>query len=576
MGGHEWVLLFYPDGKRSISETQQAPPPNDDPYAALFVALIGEGPRPQGVVHSSSGRVVRAFHRFTLVDQTGTGNRDITKGRQRDQGAVKISCARQDPNARNCHGYRKFVRRSVLENPQHGYLVDDTIVIRYEIELVVTNGGALHNRNPKANPLLSIDVSSFPTLGDQVRKLLEDDADKTDCVFEVEGEKFPAHSLIMSARSSAFRAMLRTGAEMREGSEGVVRLSDIRSPVFRLLMHFIYSDELPDGSGRGPVTDNGYRASGPGRTASTAGALTSQGVNTGRRAAGTEDESGSAPSGPTNSTPPDLDGIDLDVAMTQHLLVAADRYDLTRLRAICESRLCDMVDVETAATTLALAEQNHAHALKRACLEYTASHLAEVMQTDGYKHMEQSCPQLASELLRTVALHASQQQQAAAAAAANSPLALAGAGDIVPGFALSPAPVAVAGATGGPVGGIGAGRISTAGTAAAHHGGAAQEPVGLAGSGLPPQSLAPHHPAQTAAALAAADAATLADPVAANADEDAGHNIDAAAVDAVDADEEVVAITAGAGAGAGGAQSQPDGSTAGGRRVRRRTAHHHS
>ena len=93
---------------------------------------------------------------------------------------------------------------------------------------------------------------------------------------------------------------------------------------------------------------------------------------------------------------------------------------------------------------------------------------------------------------------------------------------------------------------------------------------------MPPQSLAPHHPAQTAAALAAADAATLADPDVANADEDAGHNNDAAAVDAVDADEEVVAITAGAGAGAGGAQSQPDGSTAGGRRVRRRTAHHHS
>ena len=263
VGGHEWVLLFYPDGKRSISETQQAPPPNDDPYAALFVALIGEGPRPQGVVHSSSGRVVRAFHRFTLVDQTGTGNRDITKGRQRDQGAVKISCARQDPNARNCHGYRKFVRRSVLENPQNGYLVDDTIVIRYEIELVVTNGGALHRIN-KANPLMSIDVSSFPTLGDEVRKLLTDDADKTDCVFEVEGEKFPAHSLIMSARSSAFRAMLRTGAEMREGSEGVVRLSDIRAPVFKLLMHFIYSDELPDGSGRGPVTDNGTARAAPG------------------------------------------------------------------------------------------------------------------------------------------------------------------------------------------------------------------------------------------------------------------------------------------------------------------------
>ena len=107
--------------------------------------------------------------------------------------------------------------------------------------------------------------------------------------------------------------------------------------------------------------------------------------------------------------------------MTQHLLVAADRYDLTRLRAICESRLCDMVDVETAATTLALAEQNHAHALKRACLEYVALHLAEVMQTDGYKHMEQSCPQLASELLRTVAMRdTTQQQQATAMANANA------------------------------------------------------------------------------------------------------------------------------------------------------------
>ena len=68
--------------------------------------------------------------------------------------------------------------------------------------------------------------------------------------------------------------------------------------------------------------------------------------------------------------------VELDVPMTQHLLVAADRFDLTRLRAICESRLCDMVDVDTAATTLALAEQNHAQALKQACLEYVATHLA--------------------------------------------------------------------------------------------------------------------------------------------------------------------------------------------------------
>ncbi len=41
----------------------------------------------------------------------------MTKGRTREAGAVKISCARLDPNARNCHGYRKFVKRSILEDP---------------------------------------------------------------------------------------------------------------------------------------------------------------------------------------------------------------------------------------------------------------------------------------------------------------------------------------------------------------------------------------------------------------------------------------------------------------------------
>jgi len=44
--------------------------------------------------------------------------------------------------------------------------------------------------------------------------------------------------------------------------------------------------------------------------------------------------------------------------MAQHLLVAADRYGLHRLKLICEARLCGGIDVGTAATTLALAEQH--------------------------------------------------------------------------------------------------------------------------------------------------------------------------------------------------------------------------
>jgi speckle-type POZ protein len=52
-----------------------------------------------------------------------------------------------------------------------------------------------------------------------------------------------------------------------------------------------------------------------------------------------------------------------NVAMP-HLLVAADRYGLDRLKAICEDKLYHAIDVETVATTLTLAQ------LKDGCLRF--------------------------------------------------------------------------------------------------------------------------------------------------------------------------------------------------------------
>lgn len=89
--------------------------------------------------------------------------------------------------------------------------------------------------------------------------------------------------------------------------------------------------------------------------------------------------------------------------MAQHLLAAADRFQLIRLRCICEQRLCDTVEVETVATTLALAEQNNARELKRVCLEFVSKHLQAVMASEGYQYMIATCPQLQSELLQVIA-----------------------------------------------------------------------------------------------------------------------------------------------------------------------------
>ena len=50
--------------------------------------------------------------------------------------------------------------------------------------------------------------------------------------------------------------------------------------------------------------------------------------------------------------------------------------------------------METVATTLTLAEQNHAEELKRVCLEFASRNLSTVMCSEGYHHMISSCPQL--------------------------------------------------------------------------------------------------------------------------------------------------------------------------------------
>lgn len=60
----------------------------------------------------------------------------------------------------------------------------------------------------------------------------------------------------------------------------------------------------------------------------------------------------------------------------------------------CQADDVAAAQVETVATTLTLAEQNHAEELKRVCLEFASRNLSTVMHSEGYQHMISSCPQL--------------------------------------------------------------------------------------------------------------------------------------------------------------------------------------
>jgi speckle-type POZ protein len=102
-----------------------------------------------------------------------------------------------------------------------------------------------------------------------------------DVTFEAGCETFVAHRCVLAARSAVFRAELF--GPMKEGSttSGVIKVDDMEAPVFEAVLKFIYTDSLP------PEMEK--------------------------------------------------DRCDQDVTtMWQHLLVAADRYDLLRLRLMCE------------------------------------------------------------------------------------------------------------------------------------------------------------------------------------------------------------------------------------------------
>ncbi|XGW01891.1 hypothetical protein V3C99_014181 [Haemonchus contortus] len=64
----------------------------------------------------------------------------------------------------------------------------------------------------------------------------------SDVMFVVDGEKFPAHKVLLAARSEYFRAMLYGG--MKESDEGEIVLEETNVFAFRILLRYIYTAKL--------------------------------------------------------------------------------------------------------------------------------------------------------------------------------------------------------------------------------------------------------------------------------------------------------------------------------------------
>ncbi|CAI0397389.1 unnamed protein product, partial [Linum tenue] len=312
VGGYQWAIYFYPDGKN---------PEDNSAYVSVFIALASEGTD------------VRALFELTLVDQSGKGKHKVHSHFDRSLESGPYTLKYRG----SMWGYKRFFRRAMLETSD--YLKNDCLKINCTVGVVVSA--------VDCSRLHSIQVPESD-IGAHFGTLLET-MEGSDVTFNVAGEKFEAHKLVLAARSPIFRSKF---FDCAEDSEEIV-ITDLEPDVFKAILHFIYRDTLTEDVGN---------------TASSSSSLCS-----------------------------------ISESLTAKLLAAADRYGLDRLRLMCESHLCKDISVASVARILALADSYHATELKAVCLKFAAENLAAVMRSDGFEYLKENCPTLQSELLKTVA-----------------------------------------------------------------------------------------------------------------------------------------------------------------------------
>ncbi|XWS42723.1 hypothetical protein CRYUN_Cryun16bG0038400 [Craigia yunnanensis] len=313
VGGYQWAIYFYPDGKN---------PEDNSTYVSVFVALASEGTD------------VRALFELTLLDQSGKGKHKVHShfDRALESGPYTLKYRG------SMWGYKRFFRRVMLETSD--FLKDDCLKINCTVGVVVSEIDC---------PRLHAIQVPESDIGAHFGMLLENE-EGSDIAFNVFGEKFYAHKLVLAARSPVFEAEFSD--RMEEDNNEIV-VTDMEPKVFKALLHFIYRDTLID--------DEEFL-------------------------------------GTSSSCMPSVSD-----ALAAKLLAAADKYDLPRLRLMCESVLCKDISVNSVANILALADRCHAIDLKSVCLKFAAENLVAVMRSDGFEYLKENCPSLQSELLKTVA-----------------------------------------------------------------------------------------------------------------------------------------------------------------------------
>ncbi|XP_020195937.1 BTB/POZ and MATH domain-containing protein 1-like [Aegilops tauschii subsp. strangulata] len=241
-GGHLWRIRCYPRGDAEDGKGE---------YISVYLE------------HMSKSRSVGAIFDIFIIGRDGKPPMWDISNVSRTLQTFEIN---GDKDQRDCWGWSQFIKETILEEDYltgRHFTIVCTIMIIDDMPIVVPP----------------------PDIGTHLGRLLGH-ADGTDVSFVVDDETFRAHRAVLAARSPVLRVELF--GSMSEAIMSSITLHDITPATFKVMLRFIYTDELPG-----------------------------------------EDE-------PTDSS----------VEMFQDLLAAADRYGLDRLKVICAQKLWEKVSVD--------------------------------------------------------------------------------------------------------------------------------------------------------------------------------------------------------------------------------------
>nr|CAB3492042.1 unnamed protein product [Digitaria exilis] len=266
VGGHSWHIAFYPDG-------QTVPNGGCDGWVSVFVYLEQLVPKESAF---------KARFKFSLFQPNGKPATSIYYKKKIECDDTSISGG----GARRRWGFPRYV--SIRDLRSH-VVRHDSFLIKCDVTVIRAN--RVQTTTPRSVAVPPPDLHRH--FGDILVSHVG-----ADITFDVGVEMFMAHKVVLAARSSVFMAVLFGGQMGENAAVSHVKVDDMDPDVFGAMLHFIYTDTLPE------VEDGDV------------------------------------------------------MVMAQHLLVAADKYSLGRLKLICEDKLCGYIDSETVVTMLVVADRH--------------------------------------------------------------------------------------------------------------------------------------------------------------------------------------------------------------------------